>query len=76
MVRFLGILSLVALLVQSCAPAVVQEPTQPTPADGKSFRLTQAAEVALAAGYSKTLRANTAWQLVGTIPQGRYIEPG
>jgi len=32
--------------------------------------LTQAAEVALATGYSTTLRATTTWQLVGTIPQG------
>lgn len=67
---FLGILSLVALLVGSCAPAVVQEPTQLTPATEKSFRLTQAAEVGLATGYSTTLRANTTWQQVGTVPQG------
>jgi hypothetical protein len=68
--RSLGILSLLALLVGSCAPAVVQEPTQLTPTVGKSFRLTQAAEVALATGYSTTLRENTTWQLVGTVPQG------
>jgi len=68
--RILGPLSLLALLVGSCAPAVVQEPTQLTPMVGKSFQLTQAAEVALATGYSTTLRANTTWQLVGTVPQG------
>lgn len=68
--RTLGILSLLALLVGSCAPAVVQEPTQLTPTIGKNFRLTQAAEVALATGYATTLRANTTWQLVGTVPQG------
>jgi hypothetical protein len=68
--RFLGVLSLVASLVGSCAPVVVQEPTQLTPAIGKSFRLTQAAEAALTTGYSTTLRANTTWQLVGTVPQG------
>jgi len=68
--RVLGILSLFALLLGSCAPVVVQEPTQLTPAVGKGFRLTQTAEVALATGYSTTLRANTTWQLVGTVPQG------
>ena len=68
--RSLGILSLLVLLLGSCAPVVVQEPTQLTPAEGKGFRLTQAAEVALATGYSTTLRATTRWQLVGTIPQG------
>jgi hypothetical protein len=68
--RALGILSLFALLLESCAPVVVQEPTQLTPAVGKGFRLTQAAEVALATGYSTTLRADTTWQLVGTVPQG------
>ena len=68
--RILGLLALLALLVGSCAPAVVQEPTQLTPAVRKGFRLTQAAEVALATGYSTTLRANTTWQLVGTVPQG------
>ena len=68
--RALGLLSLLMLLLGSCAPVVVQEPTQLTPAVGKGFRLTQAADVALSTGYSTTLRANTAWQLVGTVPQG------
>ena len=68
--HFLGVLSLVALLFGSCAPTVVQEPTQLTPTVGKTFRLMQAAEVALTTGYSTTLRANTTWQLVGTLTQG------
>jgi len=56
--------------VASCAPLVVQEPTQLTPGVGKSFRLTRATEVALSTGYSTTLRANTRWELVGTVTQG------
>jgi hypothetical protein len=68
--HFLGVLSLVALLLGSCAPTVVQETTEFTPGVGKTFRLMQAAEVALTTGYSTTLRANTTWQLVGTVTQG------
>jgi hypothetical protein len=67
----LGILSVTAVvLLSSCAPAVVQEPAQLAPGTGKSFRLTRAAEVGLSTGYSTTLRANTRWELVGTISQG------
>ena len=68
--RFLGAFGIVAVLVASCAPLVVQEPTQLTPGVGKSFRLTRATEVALSTGYSTTLRANTRWELVGTVTQG------
>src|SRR5436309_1902465 len=68
--RSLGILSVVAMLLASCAPSVLQEPTQLAPGAGKSFRLTRAAEVGLSTGYSTTLRANTRWELVGTIMQG------
>lgn len=68
--RFLGVFGVVAVLVASCAPVVVQEPAQLTPGVGKSFRLSRAAEVALSTGYSTTLRANTRWELVGTITQG------
>lgn len=58
------------LLLAACAPTVVQQPTQLTPSAGKSFRLARAAEVALSTGYSTTLRANTRWELVGTLAQG------
>jgi hypothetical protein len=68
--RFLGVFGVVAVLVASCAPVVVQEPAQLTPGVGKSFRLSRAAEVALSTGYSTTLRANTRWELVGTVTQG------
>lgn len=68
--RFLGVLGVIAVLVASCAPLVLQEPTQLTPGVGKSFRLTRTAEVALSTGYSTTLRANTRWELVGTVTQG------
>lgn len=67
--RFVGVLG-VTLLLGSCAPTVVQQPTLLTPAVGKTFRLIQTAEVALTTGYSTTLRANTTWQLVGTVTQG------
>jgi hypothetical protein len=68
--RFLGVFGIIAVLVASCAPLVVQEPAQFTPGAGKSFRLSRAAEVALSTGYSTTLRANTRWELVGTVTQG------
>jgi hypothetical protein len=68
--RFLGVFGVVAVLMASCAPVVVQEPAQLTPGVGKSFRLSRAAEVALSTGYSTTLRANTRWELVGTVTQG------
>jgi len=60
----------VVVLLSSCAPTIVQEPTQLAAGTGKSFRLTRAAEVRLSTGYSTTLRANTRWELVGTISQG------
>ncbi len=66
----LGVLGVVAVLLAACASTVVQEPTQLTPSAGKSFRLTRAAEVPLSTGYSTTLRANTRWELVGTVAQG------
>jgi hypothetical protein len=68
--RFLGVLGVIAVLVASCAPLVLQEPTQLTPGVGKSFRLTRTTEVPLSTGYSTTLRANTRWELVGTVTQG------
>lgn len=68
--RFLGVFGVVAVLAASCAPLVVQEPAQFTPAGGKSFRLSRAAEVGLSTGYSTTLRADTRWELVGTVTQG------
>jgi hypothetical protein len=68
--RFLGVLGVIAVLVASCAPLVLQEPTQLTPGVGKSFRLTRITEVPLSTGYSTTLRANTRWELVGTVTQG------
>ncbi len=68
--RWLGVITLVTLLVAACAPTVVQETTQLTPSAGKSFRVTRAAEVTLSTGYSTTLRANTRWELVGTVAQG------
>ena len=68
--RFLGMFGVVAVFVASCAPLVVQQPAQLTPGVGKSFRLTRAADVALSTGYSTSLRANTRWELVGTVTQG------
>jgi hypothetical protein len=70
--RSLTAVSLIVLTVlcAACAPAVVQESTQLTPGAGKSFRLTGAATVALATGYSTTLRANTRWELVGSVTHG------
>jgi hypothetical protein len=68
---FFGALQVAAVvLLVACAPSIVQQPTQLTPGAGKNFRLTRAAEVKLSTGYSTTLRANTRWELVGTVPQG------
>jgi len=65
-VRFAG----VALLVAACAPPVTQLPTQLTPGTGKSFRLTREVEADIGTGRSTTLRANTRWELVGTVSLG------
>ena len=67
--RSIGVFGAVAMLLASCA-TVVQQSTQLTPRTGDTFRLTRAAEVRLSTGYSTTLRANTRWELVGTITQG------
>ncbi len=67
---WLGVGALVAVFFVACAPTVVQEPTQLTPGAGKGFRLTRAVDISLSTGYSTTLRANTRWELVGTIAQG------
>lgn len=67
--RALVILS-AAVLLASCAPAVVYESTLLTPEIGKSLRLARAVDVRLSTGYSTTLRAGTRWERVGTIPQG------
>jgi hypothetical protein len=68
---FLGALQVaVVVFLVSCAPSIVQQPTQFTPGTGKTFRLTRPAEVKLSTGYSTTLRANTRWELVGTVPHG------
>ncbi len=69
----LGIWGLLAL-VAACAPAVDQQPTQLAPQTGKAFRLTGDASVPLSTGYSTTLRANTRWELVGTVPQGEVYK--
>ena len=64
------ILAGIALFVSACAPPVTQLPTQLTPSAGKSFRLTRAAEADISTGQSTKLRANTRWELVGTVAQG------
>ena len=72
--RSLGVISaVIALLLAACAPQVVQQPTQLTPGTGKSFRLTRSAEVDISTGRSTTLRVNTRWELVGTVPQGEVF---
>ena len=68
--RSIGLLGVLAVLLAACAPVVPQTSTQLTPGAGKTFRLVRAAEVPLSTGYSTKLRANTRWELVGTIPEG------
>ncbi len=71
MKRSLGVLSaVIALLLAACAPPVTQLPTQLTSGTGKSFRLTREAEADIGTGRSTTLRANTRWELVGTVSLG------
>ena len=60
----------IALFMAACAPPVTQLPTQLTPGIGKSFRLTRSAEADISTGHSTTLRANTRWELVGTVSMG------
>ncbi len=60
----------IALFMAACAPPVTQLPTQLTPGIGKSFRLTRSAELDISTGHSTTLRANTRWELVGTVSMG------
>jgi len=60
----------IALFVAACAPPVTQLPTQLTPGTGKSFRLMREAEADISTGRSTTLRANTRWELVGTVSMG------
>jgi hypothetical protein len=60
----------IALFVAACAPSVTQLPTQLTPGTGKSFRLARGVEADISTGHSTTLRANTRWELVGTISLG------
>jgi hypothetical protein len=68
--RSIGLLGVLAVLLAACAPVVPQASTHFTPGAGKSFRLARAAEVPLSTGYSTKLRANTRWELVGTISEG------
>jgi len=60
----------IALFMAACAPPVTQLPTQLTPAQARAFRLTRAAEADVSTGHSTTLRANTRWELVGTVLDG------
>ena len=62
--------AVIALLVAACAPPVTQLPTQLAPSTGKSFRLMREAEADISTGRSTTLRANTRWELVGTVSMG------
>jgi hypothetical protein len=69
--RSLGVFAAgIALFIAACAPPVTQLPTQLTPATGRSFRLTREVEADISTGRSTTLRANTRWDLVGTITLG------
>ncbi len=65
-----GMALAVALFAGACAPPVTQLPTQLTTDTGKSFRLMREVAADISTGRSTTLRANTRWELVGTIPQG------
>jgi hypothetical protein len=60
----------IVLLIAACAPPVTQLPTQLTPGTGKSFRLMREVEADISTGRSTTLRANTRWELVGTVTLG------
>jgi len=60
----------IALFMVACAPPVTQLPTQLTPGTGKSFRLASPVEADISTGRSTTLRANTRWELVGTVSMG------
>jgi hypothetical protein len=60
----------IALFIAACAPPVTQLPAQLTPGTGKSFRLTREVEADISTGRSTTLRANTRWELVGTVSLG------
>ena len=69
--RSLGVMCAgIALFAVACAPPVAQLPTQLTPGTGKTFRLTREAEADISTGRSTTLRANTRWELVGTVSLG------
>lgn len=59
-----------ALLIAACAPPVTQLPAHLAPSTGKSFRLTHEVEAHISTGHPTTLRANTRWELVGTITRG------
>ena len=72
---FLGALpvAVVAFLV-SCAPSIIQQPTQFAPGTGKTFRLTRAAEVKLSTGYSTTLRSLSQGRATYTMEFKHYTE--
>lgn len=71
-----GALLLGALLLGACV-SVQMQPTTLTPAPGGPTVITveRDTEVKLDTGYTRTVRAGTRFEFVGTVPQGRVYRP-
>jgi len=66
------------LVLTGCAPEVVRTPVAFSAAgeDGQAtVRIRQATSVTPSTGYTKTIKAGSAWRRVGTLPQGSVYRP-
>lgn len=58
-----------------CAASVETAPVVFVAAPGADITLTQAADVTLVTGYSRSLPLGSRWRKTGTVPQGSVYRP-
>jgi len=64
-----------AITLAGCAASVDSAPVVFVSAPGADITLTQAAEVALATRYTRSLPQGSKWRKTGTVPQGSVYRP-
>ncbi len=63
------------IVLTACATAVKTSPVTLTPAPGAKLTLERSVEIQLPTQYSRTLAQGSAWQKVGSLPQGDVYRP-
>lgn len=67
-----------SLLLAACAPEVVRQPTQLTPATEQpagGIEVLQEASISVGQGYTRTIPRGSAWTSVGRTAQGEVFKP-